>query len=102
MAERERCPGCGNELPANAPQGLCPACLLKQGMESEARILRRPRRRALPTPMQRRLFDRTLSRRVTTSASSPEPRCTTSAITSLSRNWAEAAWGLCTRPASSA
>ena len=34
MAERERCPGCGNELPSNAPLGLCPACLLKQGMES--------------------------------------------------------------------
>ena len=36
MAARERCPSCGNELPANAPQGLCPACLLKQGLESEA------------------------------------------------------------------
>ncbi len=36
MAERERCPSCGGELPANAPQGLCPACLLRQGLESEA------------------------------------------------------------------
>ena len=36
MADRPRCPNCGDELPANAPQGLCPACLLKQGMESEA------------------------------------------------------------------
>ena len=36
MAERERCPSCGNELPSNAPQGLCPACLLRQGLESEA------------------------------------------------------------------
>ncbi len=34
MSERERCPGCGNELPLNAPLGLCPACLLRQGMES--------------------------------------------------------------------
>ena len=36
MAENERCPSCGQELPANTPQGLCPACLLRQGMESEA------------------------------------------------------------------
>ena len=36
MAERERCPSCGTELPANAPQGLCPACLLRQGLDSEA------------------------------------------------------------------
>jgi len=35
MAEPTRCPNCGEELPLNAPQGLCPACLLKQGMESE-------------------------------------------------------------------
>ncbi len=35
MPERPRCPNCGEELPSNAPQGLCPACLLKQGMESE-------------------------------------------------------------------
>ena len=30
----ERCPNCGEVLPLNAPQGLCPACLLKEGMES--------------------------------------------------------------------
>src|SRR5437762_3524003 len=36
MAEPERCPNCGNELPANAPQGLCPACLLRQGLDSKA------------------------------------------------------------------
>ena len=34
MAERERCQSCGNELPANAPHGLCPACLLRQGLDS--------------------------------------------------------------------
>ena len=39
MAERERCPGCGNELPPIAPQGLCPACLLRQGLESEGKDL---------------------------------------------------------------
>src|SRR5438067_8004981 len=26
-----KCPECGAPLPANAPAGLCPACLLKQG-----------------------------------------------------------------------
>ena len=36
MTERKRCPNCGAETPANAPQGLCPACLLRQGLESEA------------------------------------------------------------------
>jgi serine/threonine protein kinase len=36
MAERERCPNCGSELPVNAPQGLCPACLLRQGLDAEA------------------------------------------------------------------
>src|SRR5579885_4551 len=34
MSERARCPGCKNEMPANAPQGLCPACLLRQAMQS--------------------------------------------------------------------
>ncbi len=24
-----RCPGCGSGLPADAPEGLCPECLLK-------------------------------------------------------------------------
>jgi serine/threonine protein kinase len=35
MAERERCRNCGGEMPGNAPQGLCPACLLRQGLESQ-------------------------------------------------------------------
>ena len=36
MAETGRCPRCGHELPANAPYGLCPECLLQQAIESEA------------------------------------------------------------------
>jgi hypothetical protein len=36
MAENERCPSCGEDLPANTPHGLCPECLLRQGMESVA------------------------------------------------------------------
>jgi uncharacterized Zn finger protein (UPF0148 family) len=36
IADTKRCPSCGLELPANAGQSFCPACLLRQGMESEA------------------------------------------------------------------
>src|SRR4051794_20560581 len=28
------CPECGAALPASSPHGLCPACLLKRGLES--------------------------------------------------------------------
>jgi eukaryotic-like serine/threonine-protein kinase len=36
MAELPTCPRCGSELPARAPQGLCPRCLLRAGLDSEA------------------------------------------------------------------
>ena len=36
MTELLRCPQCGAELPADAPSGLCPGCLLKQGLGSKA------------------------------------------------------------------
>ena len=29
---RQVCPACGSRLPADAPHGLCPACLLKEGL----------------------------------------------------------------------
>ncbi len=32
MAEKNRCPQCGNELPADAPQEPCPQCLMKLGL----------------------------------------------------------------------
>ena len=35
MNQENRCPQCGAELAADAPQGLCPACLLKRGLESQ-------------------------------------------------------------------
>jgi serine/threonine protein kinase len=35
MAENDRCPSCGQDLPANTPHGLCPECLLQQAMGSE-------------------------------------------------------------------
>ncbi len=34
MAESKTCPRCQAPLPAGAPEGLCPACLLKMGLES--------------------------------------------------------------------
>ncbi len=37
MAEEKRCPQCGAELPADAPHGLCPKCLMKMGLESGAK-----------------------------------------------------------------
>jgi tRNA A-37 threonylcarbamoyl transferase component Bud32 len=32
MAEARLCPQCGAELPVDAPEGLCPRCLLQQGI----------------------------------------------------------------------
>lgn len=34
MSEPRRCPECGAELSDDAPNGLCPGCLLKRGFES--------------------------------------------------------------------
>ncbi len=36
MAEENQCSQCGAELPADAPQGLCPKCLMKLGLPTEA------------------------------------------------------------------
>ena len=36
MAEENHCPQCGAELPADAPQGLCPKCLMKLGLPTGA------------------------------------------------------------------
>ena len=35
MNQENRCPQCGAELAADMPQGLCPACLLKRGLETQ-------------------------------------------------------------------
>ena len=32
MTEKRTCQECGAELPANAPQGLCPRCLARMGL----------------------------------------------------------------------
>jgi serine/threonine protein kinase len=36
MAESNRCPRCGGQMPTDAPQGLCPACLIQRGLETES------------------------------------------------------------------
>jgi serine/threonine protein kinase len=36
MAEEKHCPECGGELPSDAPQGLCPQCLMKLGLPTGA------------------------------------------------------------------
>ena len=36
MAEKTNCPKCGADLPANAPKGLCPRCLMKAGMQTDS------------------------------------------------------------------
>src|ERR1700693_5136836 len=33
MTEARACAQCGAELPVDAPEGLCPRCLLQQGIE---------------------------------------------------------------------
>jgi hypothetical protein len=53
MAERPRCQNRRAEMPANAPQCLCPACLLQRGMESEAVVLHTGEDRASSTTISR-------------------------------------------------
>jgi len=36
MTGENRCPHCGCELPANAPEALCPRCLLQAGLGNDA------------------------------------------------------------------
>ncbi|MBL7189504.1 MAG: protein kinase [Phycisphaerae bacterium] len=36
MADERHCSGCGGELAPDAPQGLCPQCLMKLGLPTDA------------------------------------------------------------------
>ena len=36
MSDQRPCPQCGSLLPADAPDGLCPTCMLKAGFESQS------------------------------------------------------------------
>ena len=35
MTALRQCPQCGAELPADAPDGVCPKCLMQQGFETQ-------------------------------------------------------------------
>jgi serine/threonine protein kinase len=35
MADDKKCPRCGSPLPSDAPQGLCPACLMEAGLRTD-------------------------------------------------------------------
>ena len=51
MADERHCTECGGKLPADAPQGLCPQCLMKLGLPSDAGAERRAaseEQRAIP------------------------------------------------------
>jgi len=39
MANEDHCPKCGIELPSNAPEGLCPQCLMKAGMVDDPNVV---------------------------------------------------------------
>ena len=39
MVIENRCPHCGNNLPANAPRGVCPRCLMKAGMVDGSEVV---------------------------------------------------------------
>ena len=42
MSDARTCPNCGSPLPARAPEGLCPHCLLRAGLGSDALSVGRP------------------------------------------------------------
>jgi serine/threonine protein kinase len=57
MSTQLKCPQCGTALPAGALEGLCPACLLKQGATSDSATQGGPAPfEALPVPEVAKLF----------------------------------------------
>jgi tetratricopeptide (TPR) repeat protein len=63
MDESPSCPNCGREHPANSPMGLCPRCLLQQGMgELELRDSEPQTRFAQPSPYRASCPSSVLSR----------------------------------------
>ncbi len=39
MTQKDRCPHCGAGLPANAPEGICPRCLMLAGLDKDAEAI---------------------------------------------------------------
>src|SRR5689334_5613861 len=56
MSEQRKCPQCEIPLPPGTLEGLCPACLLKQGAETESGGPRTEPFDALPVAEVTRLF----------------------------------------------
>ncbi|MDZ4401795.1 serine/threonine-protein kinase [Prosthecobacter sp.] len=54
------CPQCSSTLPADAPEGLCPACLMRGGLDTDATIKMTPSQKPsaaepMPTPLPEEL-----------------------------------------------
>lgn len=57
MAQALLCPQCGKTVPADAPQALCPACLMQVGLESGAASTAREQGAGTQPPMPTAVFD---------------------------------------------
>src|SRR5688572_27360435 len=67
------CPKCGARLPEKAPQGLCPACLLKVGLKSGSASQGRPAAGGSAAPFDAALaVTMDLARGSTPGATAPE------------------------------
>ena len=51
MTQTKTCPKCGAELPADAPAGICPKCLMQAGLASDQDAGSNPQ--SNPTPSDR-------------------------------------------------
>jgi len=56
VIEAKNCPTCGKPMPAAAPEGLCPACLLAQGAQADTREGKGARFEPPPLEEIRKLF----------------------------------------------
>ncbi len=56
LSQTANCPNCGKPLPVSAPAGLCPACLLAQGMDTDPGGGKAGRFQPLPVEEIARLF----------------------------------------------
>ena len=48
MVETKNCPRCGGRVPADAPAGICPKCLMKEGFETTVGV--QAHKEELPAP----------------------------------------------------
>jgi hypothetical protein len=51
MPEMRFCNRCGNPLPSDAPEGICPACTLRAGLEPDTRPMPEGSSRGFQTPI---------------------------------------------------